>query len=362
MAEGLARRLADVAFACQTAYNEVVQHVLRTTFGILLIATAFLTSAAQVQAASVGMHVLSPGEIERVVKQFAGLRKAPEQAPLYITLPFTLSDAEPKKLVEWQAAFARARDEHVVPIVRLATRFDPERNAWDEPSRADIVVLAKALRSLPWPDGPRHVILFNEPNHAKEWGGQVSPESYAALAAFAADWLHTEPDDYLVLPAAVDLAAPNGRDTMEGLRFWQHVAQAYPEIFDRFDAWNSHSYANPGFAGKPLSRGKNSLRGYQYELNFLRSHSSKEWKVYITETGWDASTRAGRYLTQYYDQAVRGVWSDERIVAVTPFLFAGTPGPFSDFSFVDAEGKPTKQWSALEQALKRWHDFLSYAE
>jgi hypothetical protein len=74
--------------------------------------------------------------------------------------------------------------------------------------------------------------------------------------------------------------------------------------------------------------------------------------VYITETGWVENRTTSRYLANYYLYAFKNIWMpDSRIVAVTPFVFAGAPGPFSTFSFTTANGKPTLQYNALKKVL-----------
>jgi hypothetical protein len=47
------------------------------------------------------------------------------------------------------------------------------------------------------------------------------------------------------------------------------------------------------------------------------------------------------------------VWSDPRVVAVTPFVLRGDPGPFAEFGFLDKNNQPTRQYRALQQALNR---------
>ena len=100
------------------------------------------------------------------------------------------------------------------PIVRLVTRF--EHDAWIVPTRKDIVDMVAVLSKLDLPQpSERIVIIFNEPNHTKEWGGHIDPVEYAQVLQFAADWMHTEMLGYVVLPAGLDLDAPNGKTTME---------------------------------------------------------------------------------------------------------------------------------------------------
>lgn len=76
----------------------------------------------------------------------------------------------------------------------------------------------------------------------------------------------------------------------------------------------------------------------------------KTLPVYITETGWRATKTNSNKLTQYYQYANKYIWSDPRVVAVTPFVLQGAPGPFAEFSFIN-DGQPTAQYQALQSAI-----------
>lgn len=323
-----------------------MKHII-TLLAFLSAGVVFFARPSVVSAAGYGVHVLRPSEFQEVVKAFGEHR--PEENPLYVTIPFALDDVN--RLSEWQDAFRFAKQENIIPLVRLTTRFDAEKNAWAVPTRADIVLFAKALDRLEWPQEKRHVMFFNEPNHAAEWGGKADPESYAEVARFATSWFATEDASYELLPAALDLAAPNGSTTMEAFTFWRRALKSDPELFQRFTAWNSHSYPNPAFSAPPLAKGQNSLRGFEHELAFLKKYSDREWPVYITETSWRVTSRNQNVMRSYYRTARKQIWSHDQVVAVTPFVFAGSPGPFSEFSLVK-EQLLTSQGEAFATLLR----------
>lgn len=93
------------------------------------------------------------------------------------------------------------------------------------------------------------------------------------------------------------------------------------------------------------------MRGFEHELQFLAQHSTKKWDVYITETGWRETNQNRRQLASYYRVAHRTIWNHPQIVAVTPFVWRGSPGPFEEFSFLDEDAQPTAQWQAYAQVL-----------
>jgi hypothetical protein len=221
------------------------------------------------------------------------------------------------------------------------------------PTRGEIVAFFEFLGELTWPHEKKYVVIFNEPNQASEWEGMIDPASYAQTLSFAADWAHTEGKNYQVLPAGLDLAAPNGKQTMEAFSFLEKMWESESEVFDKIDYWNSHSYPNPSFSAAANKTGQNSLRGFEQELSWLKKKTGRELKVFITETGWQENQKTRAYLNSYYEYASKNIWSDERVVAVTPFVLKGDPGPFSLFTFIDQDGTPTRQYEAYANQIKR---------
>lgn len=314
---------------------------------IFFFGLAFFTSARQAQAGEVlGIHILSPNEISEVDTLLRTEKNKDDW--VHVTIPFTLNDVDKK--AEWQHFFHLCKEKKIVPIVRLTTRFADE--AWQIPNKKEIVTLVETLSAFEWPTEQRLVIVFNEPNHSKEWGSTINPESYAQVLRFAADWMHTEKKNFVVLPAGLDLAAPNGRSTMEAFAYWQRVLKADPEVFEVVDAWNSHSYPNPAFSSPPQKQGKDSLRGFNHELAFLKKYTDKEFPVYITETGWEINRKTQNYIAQYYQYAAKNIWSHPQVKAVTPFILKGSPGPFAEFSFIDESGQATRQFQAYRSIIE----------
>lgn len=84
----------------------------------------------------------------------------------------------------WQDFFDRCREKHLIPIVRLATHL--EGSVWAKPTVSSLPSWADFLDSLNWPVKDRWIVIFNEPNHAKEWGGQINDEQICAWCFFSA--------------------------------------------------------------------------------------------------------------------------------------------------------------------------------
>ncbi len=322
--------------------------ILWRIVSVQLVLSCFLLAPQLAQAANqdiLGIHLLSLDDLTKVRQLFGTELESTKWR--YITIPFTLEDT--KRVDEWQRFFVEAKKHRIIPIVRLATKF--EKGAWAQPSRQDIVALSFALNQLTWPTDERYVIVFNEVNHAKEWGNQLDPAGYAQILAFTAQWLHTESAQFRILPAAMDLAAPDGRETRSAFVYFEQMLATDPDVFIYVDYWNSHSYPNPGFSAEPTRKAVNSLWGFTYELDFIKQKTGRDLKVFITETGWANNQKTRRWLAAYYAYALQHIWSDSRVMAVTPFVLKGDPGPFAEFGFLDRNDQPTLQYKALQEAI-----------
>ncbi|MGD9129119.1 MAG: hypothetical protein PVJ09_01350 [Candidatus Woesebacteria bacterium] len=296
-----------------------------------------------------GVHILNPGEIDQA-KDLIESDKNDDW--YYVTIPLSLNDLDKK--AEWQDFFDKSKKEKIIPIVRLATKL--ENNAWKIPSKKEIIDLMDFLSDLDWPTDKRYIIVFNEVNHAKEWGGEIDAQSYSRILTFTSNWAHTEAKNYVVLPAAMDLAAPNGSQTMEAFNYLDQMYDYDKEVFSVIDLWNSHSYPNPGFSSSPEKTAKNSLRGFLHELAYLKEKTGKDFQVVISETGWVANAATAKWLESYYLYAMQHIWSNPQVMAVTPFLLKGDPGPFALFGFIDRNDQPTVQYQAFRNAVEKSGD------
>lgn len=308
-----------------------------------------------------GIHILEPsdlGKAQELVNSSGGDWG-------WVTIVIRDDDLSFDK---WQGFMDQCREMHLIPIVRTATHN--ENGYWVKPKLEDAQKWADFLGSLNWPVKDQYVILFNEPNHASEWGGEINPKEYARILSEFSMKLKTKNSNLKILNAGLDLAAPNGKETMEAYRFMQEMNQEVPGIFEILDGWCSHSYPNHGYVGKPWDSGKTSIKGYEWELWVLRNHFGlqRQLPVFITETGWPTGTKYSTQKTKYgsrlvltekyYSQetaseylkgAFVNVWlKDNHVKAVTPFVLNYPEEPFINFSWLNKEGSP----SALFEQVK----------
>ena len=273
-----------------------------------------------------GVHILFPYEIE------AAAEIVGENG--WVVVPMNMNDWD--KLDVWQDFFQKAAQLKVRVIVRLVTY--PKGGVWAKPGLIDAIDWANFLSLLDWQDEEKWVIIFNEPNHAKEWGGMIEPEYYAMILKEFAIKLKAKNLGFKVLPAAMDMAAGNTKETVSAWLYWEGVWKKLGnEFYALVDGWNAHAYPNPAFSAKPQLDKKNNIVSYRWEIKWWERYFKREWDkpVFITETGWSNKLLTDKRRMEYAYYAWDKVWQkDDRVISVNWFLLNGWPGPFADFSLM----------------------------
>jgi len=275
-----------------------------------------------------GIHIIDENDLEDA----ANLVNSKGGEWGYITMVIREDE---KNLKRWQQVFNKINNLKLIPLVRIATTMNQSGN-WEKPKAEESKKWANFLNELPWPTKNKYVILFNEPNHKKEWGNEISPEEYAKISRIYWEEFKKESDDFFVLPAGFDLSAPDSNETMKVENYFRAMYEFDNLIFTIFDGWTSHSYPNPDFCGSPNDSGKNSVRGFLWELNFLKNFNlPQDIPIFITETGWGCSKAD---YPSYLEQAFEKAWQDKQIIAVTPFVLNYNSHPFKQFSWKNPDG------------------------
>jgi hypothetical protein len=291
-------------------------------------------------------------------------RELPEAAKLvnsnggdwgYVTIPIQIGDMNFKK---WQRFMNTAAKLHVVPIIRLATEGSSSNSGvWRKPQPEDIMNYANFLSALSWPTKNRYVIIFNEVNRGDEWGGSINPQEYADLLSFSYSVFKSKSQDFFVISSGMDNAAPNqGTTYMNQYNYIRQMDAAVPGIFNQVDGIASHSYPNPGFAQPPSATSFMGIGSFAYESQLIKSMSGKDLPIFITETGWSTKAVSDEDISHYYQQAFNTIWNNDHIIAVTPFILQGSGGPFQQFSLLDANNTPSKQYQFLQSMPKNQGD------
>lgn len=322
---------------------------------LILLCFTFLSFVPKVQAVEdplskpnnkVGIHILFDSELDDAAK----LVNTSGGDWGYVLIPIQSGD---KDLVKWQAFMDKAREKHLVPIVRLATEGDYfNTNVWRRPQETDIIDFANFLNSLNWPTKNRYVVIFNEVNRGDEWGGDADPAYYAQLLSYSVTVFKTLNPDFFIISSGMDNAAPNkGTEFINEYSYLEEMNSAVPGIFNQIDGVASHSYPNPGFSQPPSVKTQESIASFNYERSLISKMTSKKLPIFITETGWSSNSVSDDERATYYKQAFSSVWNDPDIVTVIPFLLRAS-GPFGQFSFLTDTNQATKQYTAIKDMPK----------
>lgn len=247
----------------------------------------------------------------------------------YVTVVIQDNDRNKAK---WQEALDRMRELRLIPIIRLAT--SPIGNNWAKPTEKEIGNWIAFLNSLNWVTKDRYIVLFNEPNHSQEWGGELNPEEYAKVSYEYAKSLKSSNPDYFIMLAGLDLAAASNGTDLDAYNFIDRMYQKKKELSDVVDGLSSHSYPNPGFHGSPYDSGRTSVRGYEWELDVLKEIGvTKDLPVFVTETGWIHNGADSDAIAENFRTAFEKWQLDNRVRAVTPFILSYQGEPFLNFSW-----------------------------
>jgi hypothetical protein len=137
-----------------------------------------------------------------------------------------------------------------------------------------------------------HIIIWNEPNLAFEWGYRdVRPSDYAQLLRAVYAPVHAANPNVVILaaPLAPTLEPPGSPNGLNDLIYLEELYQSGAAEF--FDALAVHTY---GFAEPPQSApGAERLNFRRAELlhDILLRYDDPNKPVYITESGWNDNPR-----------------------------------------------------------------------
>jgi uncharacterized membrane protein (UPF0127 family) len=287
----------------------------------------------------VGVHILNTSELDAAAK----LVNNNGGDWGYVTIPIQPTDRD---RVKWQDFMHKAKDLHLIPIIRITTI--PQGGTWATGQDTDLVDFANFLNELDWPIENRYIVLFNEVNRDTEWGGTVDPGKYAQIVKNARSIFKERSDNFFLLGPALDDSLPNSKTSLSAATYLNQMAVIDPMVWSYFDGWVSHSYPNPGFTASPKKTGLQSIVSYKSEMSLLHLAAKP---IFITETGWDQTKIKDPLLSSYWNIAWKTWQQDGNVVVVTPFVLAGGD-QFAPFSLVDS-GNYTASGKSLSDLPKQ---------
>lgn len=227
----------------------------------------------------------------------------------YVTM--LLLDEDRRDPLRIQRLFDQCAQLHLTPIIRVGTSFDVAQQLWKRPAPGDPYLWRVFFDQLRWPTTARYILVGNEPNLSREWGGVVDPAGYALYLArwpgvFAHDaryWIFNG-----ALDASNDTLMPDRLDEFE---FLEGMRAAVPDIFARLHGWASSPYHF--YWGTEL---RYTYRAYESELAAI----GRELPVIITEFH-PQHVEDPIHVANWYDTAFAHWLADPRVLAATPMFW-----------------------------------------
>ncbi|MCC7371288.1 MAG: SH3 domain-containing protein [Chloroflexi bacterium] len=243
----------------------------------------------------------------------------------YLTVVFTADErdsATGDQLL--QELLDRCYENHLQPIIRVATRFDVEAETWSRPDPDDAERWRAFLERGKWPVAKVWVIAGNEANLGREWGGEVDAAGYARYLENFLD-VFADSERFMVANGPLDASNTTEMPKMQdAYEFLGEMDAAVPGIFARLNGWASNPYMVP-HQGPEL---RYTHRAYESELAFI----GRDMPVLITEAG-HLNTGDEKEIAAFYEEAFRDWMADSRVVAVTPLFWHPDRGVYWMFDF-----------------------------
>ena len=211
------------------------------------------------------------------------------------------------------------------------------------------------------PYGVRHVLIWNEPNLAFEWGRRApDPESYAALLREVYPRAKAAAPDAVVIAGGLSPQTDSG-DGSERLSDLTYLARLYHAgAAPYFDMLAAHAYGAQSAPQTPPDSATVNFRRVELLHAIMSTFGDQKKQVIITEGGWNDSLRWTnavlpsqrlRWTVDAYAMAKQWDW----LAAMCLWQFAtpwSTHTYQDNWSFVASDGTPKAIYWAVREAAQ----------
>jgi polysaccharide biosynthesis protein PslG len=209
-----------------------------------------------------------------------------------------------------------------------------------------------------------HIIIWNEPNLAFEWGYRdVDPAGYAALLRAVYHSAHAANPNVVILvaPLAPTLEPEGSANGLNDLLYLDQLYEAGASPY--FDALAVHTY---GFTEAPDAEPAFDVLNFRRaELlhEIMERHGDGETPVYITETGWNDHPRwtkavrpslRGAYTVEAFQYAEAN-WPWLEKMCLWAFRYPADTFNYPDnFTLVTTDFQPKPIYYAVQAYARGW--------
>jgi polysaccharide biosynthesis protein PslG len=237
------------------------------------------------------------------------------------------------------------------PVGTTDRYLDPDRYA-------DYAAFVREFAVRYRPYGVRHLIIWNEPNLAFEWGSRPpDPGAYAALLKVVYPTVKAAVPDAIIVAGALSPGSESdgGRTRMDDMQYLASLYDAKAGPF--FDVWAVHSYGAQEPHDAPPAPEKVNFRRIELVRELLDRLGGRDKRMIITEGGWNDHPRwrsavrpadRVRWTVGAYEWARRYPWLDAVCLwqFSTPFSTRSYP---DNWNFVAPDGTPKAVYLAVQR-------------
>jgi len=213
-----------------------------------------------------------------------------------------------------------------------------------------------ALRYRPY--GVRHLLIWNEPNLAFEWGSRPpDPGAYAALLKVVYPIVKEAVPDAIIIAGNLSPGSESdgGRTRMDDMQYLASLFDA--EAGPYFDMWGVHMYGGKEPPEAEPAPEKVNFRRIELVRKLLDELGGADKRIIITEGGWNDHPRWSaavsaadrvRWTVGAYEWARRYSWLEAICLwqFSTPFSTRSYP---DNWNFVSPDGTPKAVYLAVQR-------------
>lgn len=249
-----------------------------------------------------GVNTFLSGEVESW-KRERTMEMVADAGISWIRQGFAWSEIEPENNVYWDAKYqqdAWAKFDEIVTLaeeygIRIIARLD-HTPAWARPGLSDPATPPSnpddfgdfVFEFVSRYHGRIDFIqIWNEPNLAREWGGEINAQGYAALLGTAAERAREANPNVVILSAPMAMTTENSGRAQDELSYWQALYDF--GISDSFDIISANAY---GLAAHYLEEPNESvlnLRRVELLRELAIRNGDSHKAIWFNEFGWNAA-------------------------------------------------------------------------
>lgn len=216
---------------------------------------------------------------------------------------FSWAEIEPENDVFWDAKYqqdAWAKYDQIVALaeshgLRVVARID-QTPGWARPPGTDQTIPPTNVEAFGdfIEEFVRHyqgrvnfLQIWNEPNLAAEWGGEIDPAGYAALLEEAATRARAVDPNVVILSAPMAMTTENSGRAMNELSYWDALLELGAAQY--FDIMTANAYGLDDRYDQPPDVSTLNLRRVELLRDLAVQHGLQDVPIWLNEYGWNAS-------------------------------------------------------------------------